>query len=48
MPLVSDWQLFDNSNTDHRVIIAEGGLEYLNVIDEKQYANFVKKCAHAG
>jgi predicted ABC-type ATPase len=47
MPQVTDWRLFDNTNPDNRVIIAQGGAGYLNINQEKQYAALVKEYAHA-
>lgn len=38
MPVVSSWQIFDNSYPDSPVKIAEGGQDTsFNVIYEKQY-----------
>ncbi|MDR1083902.1 MAG: zeta toxin family protein [Deltaproteobacteria bacterium] len=47
MPVVSSWQIFDNSNADSPVKIAEGGLETsFNVIYEKQYNSLMREYDH--
>ena len=47
MPVVSSWQIFDNSHPGSPVKIAEGGLETsFNVIYEKQYNTLLKGYGH--
>jgi predicted ABC-type ATPase len=47
MPVVSSWQIFDNSNAASPVKIAEGGLEAsFNVIYEKRYNTLFKEYGH--
>jgi predicted ABC-type ATPase len=47
LPVVSSWQIFDNSKADSPVKIAEGGLEAsFNVIHEEQYNTLAKEYGH--
>lgn len=47
MPVVSTWQIFDNSNADSSVKIAEGGRgTSFNVIYEKRYNTLLKEYSH--
>jgi predicted ABC-type ATPase len=47
MPMISSWQIYDNTHPDNPVKIAEGGLEIpFDVINEKQYNTLLKRYGH--